>query len=134
MRTILLGMCNPNADGDPLSIHDGAGKRLFEMSGMPEEVYLKRFIRLNLVDSVQWDSEKAKAGAGRFLRSLERGRIVVVLGKQVALALGVGLTNFFDDMEVKTRRFILIPHPSGRCRLYNDKKTVAKVRKLLASL
>lgn len=135
-RPLLLGLDNPHGDHPGAALlprpKSGAGGRLFAMAGMPWSRYNRVFQRLNIVDidahSSAWERE-----------DYYRDRTVVVCGKEAwrRLAwLGLPRSNFFTSsrMERLCSRFVLIPHPSGRCREYNDPTVVARTRRLLRGL
>lgn len=135
MRPILLGMNDPNFSGDPEKAlepwpKNGAGWRLWQVSGMTEEVYRASFERMNLVNQRHWSRRAAAIGAREFLLRmalLDEQPPVVALGRQVEEALR---SSYF----VLPRRVFFLPHPSGRCHWYNDQANRARARRLLRRL
>ncbi len=121
MRAAIVGMTNPHRPGDPLSptADRNAGYRLWKMSGMSLEAYQGAFERMNLLEERQWSPWRARA-AGRRMRRRLAGRSVVVLGRGVWRALALPGASWFETVGVGTSAFTLLPHPSGRCLLYNE--------------
>lgn len=105
--------------------------------------YIRAFDRRNLLSATTWSQKEARAAAAASLGALA-GRRVVVLGAATAGALGLGrgegvghwqthhliraVPRLFDPEEngrtnepVADRfDYVCLPHPSGRCREYND--------------
>jgi hypothetical protein len=129
-KTLVIGMCNPHREGDPLSPFWTAGKALFVLSGMPLEEYEATFERVNVLEERHWSSRRARAAA-RSLRSLLDGRDAIVLGRATWKALGLPPIDWFETMGLGGSRFTLIPHPSGRNRMYNDAANKRRARGLL---
>ena len=84
-----------------------AGARLRDLIGVDDRTYLSAFRRANVSDL---DREAFARGRGH----------VVVLGRAVARWAGAARLRYFEAERVGTRVLLLIPHPSGRCRVYND--------------
>ena len=126
-KVAICGMNNPHRAGDPLSPDWTAGKKLFQLSGMTREEYEATFERMNLIESRTWSGIQAKT-AGTRLKSRLRNRSVIVLGKMAWYALGLEPTEWFGSKG----RFTLLPHPSGRCRLYNDESNRRKARECMS--
>lgn len=136
-RTVLLAMNNP-ISGEPehaLYPHPPgcAGHRLCDMLweaareagalpdfGVCKRVYLRRFDRRNLLSAREWSARDARAAAGQLLPQL-LGRRVVVLGVGVLDAMRLSRpTDWGRWVEEGGMSYTLLPHPSGRCREYND--------------
>jgi hypothetical protein len=118
-KPLLLGLRRrDNTDGLALEPASGSGLRLLKLSGMPLEEYQRRFDRANASD----------------LPDLT-GRRVVVLGRGAWQRLGLPAVGWFCTRHAACGATLtLVPHPSGRCRLYNDPLVRERVRALLASL
>ncbi len=131
MRPVLLGMNNPHREGDPLSPDATAGRRLFGLSGLSRETYLEAFERVNLIDARQWCPGAAREAAQR-LRSRVRGRQVLVLGRLVWQALGLPRgASWLAAVNSHGAHWTLVPHPSGRNLILNDKAMRLRVRRCL---
>lgn len=101
-----------------------AGGRLFEMSRMPLTDYLRLLARTNVAHRpvARWNSDGARQRGLELLRMLPEGTRVVACGARARDALGIGefwtpQHAFLDGSDV---RMVAIPHPSGRCREYNQ--------------
>lgn len=109
-----------------------AGNRLWRMlhdrCGATKAEYTRGFERLNLVIG-DWDRSDARAAAEEFY-STHAGRRVVLLGSAVrtAFRLPPVLVKPITSRGVVFRQ---LPHPSGRCRWYNDPKNRAVAGMLL---
>lgn len=102
---------------------------LHDRCGASEEDYRRGFDRRNLLPTRYWDRTKARAAAERLLPRLE-GRRVILLGSEVraAFRLPPVLLEPLIERGVTWRQ---LPHPSGRCRWYNDPKNRAVAGLLL---
>jgi len=127
-RPILLGESNPYsaALGDALSprFPNSTGQRLWRLTGMAEDDYLASFDRRNLCRT-RWSSKRAQRAARDLKKHLERDNVIVMLGHKVRRAMGDPPRGV---------QFLFIPHPSGRCRAYNDPSVRRRVRRLLRKL
>lgn len=129
-RPLLLGTDNPHGSNPRAALlpipRGGAGGRLLDLSGMGWREYRRRFERRNVCDLMVQDLED---------------RVVVVLGRETLRGLrrldpGVPATmGWFDRYFKKTGcYFVLVPHPSGRNRFYNESRNRYRVRRLLRRL
>ena len=141
-RPVLLAMNNP-VSGDPehaLYPHPPgcAGHRLKEMfwesardagvlpdAGAARREYLRVFDRRNVLSAREWSARDAREAGARLLPQLA-GRTAVVLGVQTLAALGLPRPHWGCWIEWQQLgdpapiRYTALPHPSGRCREYND--------------
>lgn len=125
-RPLILGLDNPHGAGealDPRSPPGHAGRRLFELSGIELDEYLEAFERRNVCDVDRVYPYYGSAAFG--------DRTVVALGNAAWMKIHLPAAGFFSSFELGNSRFIKIPHPSGRCRFYNDPANRARVRRLL---
>lgn len=97
---------------------------------MSASAYLRTFSRVNLLDymPVRWPAREAETAALR-LTHVRR----VLLGRRVALAHGHTFEPF-TFVEHDHYRALILPHPSGRCRVWNDASAIFKARNLVAEL
>lgn len=101
------------------------------MLGGPREEYIRGFERRNLLGTRKWNLALARRVAPEVWDSLE-GRRVLVLGSAVRTALGLPPTRWILPHRDETgREWRLVPHPSGRNRLYNDPTMGLRVSMLL---
>lgn len=155
-RTVLLGMNNNQLGSDPKYAlyplpRGSAGSRLFAMlrdaaadAGRSQPTmreYVDAFDRRNLLAREAWSQTDARRAGGDALAALA-GRRVVVLGAATldALRLPRGawgawlvLDRPADLMTGASSpiTYAALPHPSGRCREYNDYATRAAAGALL---
>lgn len=109
------------------------------MSGMTLDTFTEKFERRNVLSGRTWSVRDAKK-AGEKLRRDVSNRRVVVLGKSAWKALDLPRSakwfscwkTFNDDGNYFTA--FLVPHPSGRCRTYNDPNNRRKLRTLMRQL
>lgn len=141
-RPILLGMNNPLSEKPEHALFPHppgcTGWRIWQMlrDFAGEEVtraqYLAAFDRRNLVDGKTWDRGRALAGVDKFVVDV-RERVVVVFGEAPRVALRLPKLLMHPQLigDVTWRQ---LPHPSGRCRWYNDPNNRAAAGTLLAEL
>jgi hypothetical protein len=59
----------------------------------------------------------------------------LLLGRRVATAFGLGRVRTFTEIRLDSGRPVtLVPHPSGRCRVWNDTGSRATARAMLGPL
>jgi len=139
--------------GRVLDSRTRSGRRLAELLGVEEVA--DRFLALNLVD--RWPGRTAHGSA--FPAGLARKNAVeifgslpvdvdlVLVGRRVARAFGVSnaylrwtqvsqrqTADGRTTSEVLHRRAVVIPHPSGVNRWWNDPKNEARARRFLRGL
>ncbi len=135
--TVIVGMNNPLSTNPSMALYPApvncAGWRLWQMlaerCGASSEDYRRGFDRRNLLPTQHWDRRASRAAAEEMLPQLV-GRRVVLLGAEVraAFRLPPVLVVPVSDRGVTWRQ---LPHPSGRCRWYNDPKNRAVAGALL---
>lgn len=142
-RLIIIGQDpGPGRDGTtPLAwVPAGcAGHRLQEMSGLTRYEY-RSVARVNLC-ATQADDPGA-AGRRERAQTVERflpGRIAVLLGRRVCEAFGISkIRPWFSAVKMRPDRLgphltlVPHPHPSGRCRGWNDPGVVETARRFWA--
>jgi hypothetical protein len=150
-RPVLLAMNNP-LSSDPrhalfplptgctgnriwLMLCDAAAERRVEIPSKNQ--YLAAFDRRNLLNARDWSKADARRAAGPLLDGLS-GRVALILGAGTADACGLarggsGWLEWRDAhrnlLGAEPLTYAVIPHPSGRCREYNDpefRMTVAR--------
>jgi hypothetical protein len=136
-RLLLIGEDNPYGSNDFALYHlprGASGDRLRRIMGVPDHVY-EKFDKLNLCEG-GWDRVAALKRAAEIYRerwsaydSLERSSVLLLCGAKVRECFKGPdpLTARADG----TMHLISIPHPSGRCREWQDPRTAARVRYLL---
>lgn len=129
MRPLLVGEQNTLSDDPRFALYPRprgrADDRLRRVLGLTDFEYLCAFNRVNLLPKgARW-----KAGAAR-----NRAETLSVLYGGSVVLLGARVANAFDlDYRPFTRvgRFYMIPHPSGRCRLWNEPGSARRARLLV---
>lgn len=127
MKPAIVGMNQPQPEVEALWPYPPgcAGHRLWQMlaerTGATAEQYLAAFDRFNVLDARDWDARRARASAEELWVKLA-GRQLVVLGGAPLVTLGLrrppGYGVWTDGPRGTT--YCHLPHPSGRCREYND--------------
>ena len=138
MRPLLVGELNPYG-ADPyyalfcLPPGSAGGRMQRLVCRLHQTTYLK-LDRVNLCEG-RWRDELAAAHATRILSSAE-DRAIFLLGRKVADAFGFRGRLFTSSLIGDGRRGVLayLPHPSGRCRVWNDPESFISARHVLASL
>lgn len=89
-----------------------------------DELLRMRFETVNLLpDPGPWDRERAGLRAAELVLPA----VTVLLGRRVSDAFGLGRLGWFRRAEVGGNSVILLPHPSGLNRLYNDEAIRSRV-------
>lgn len=139
-RPILLAMCNPRSSDPDLALWPDppgcSGHRLWQLlhgrTGATQEDYCRTFDRRNLLRGRWWSPGVAREFAPRFIAGVT-GREVLVLGGEVRDALGLPRL-LVHPQELHGVTWRQLPHPSGRCRWYNDEDNRLTAALLLESL
>jgi uracil-DNA glycosylase len=145
LKSVFIGQMPNSVDdeGDPLTLKypDSSGSRLAKWMNVTAEEFADRFVRVNL--NPHSDDEFSPAhwkASARNMAGLLEHRRVVLLGRAVAEAFDLNPRQYdyfrwFDHPSgYETSLFVVIPHPSGRNRLYNDQQNVNRAMDLLAGL
>lgn len=136
-RPLLIGETNPYGSIAYYALFPkpkgSAGYNLcHKVLGLTDRDYLYKFTRINLCDD-GWDLGRAKDHVLKI--RAERQGPYILLGAKVCLAFGMP----FSPFTVQTSLFAtgvnvdmyILPHPSGRSRLWNDPGSIKKARELL---
>lgn len=130
---LIVGESNPYGNEDYLSLYpvpsNSAGGRLCRIIlGMTPRQYLDSFERANLVVGDKWSAAAARERAQQLSRERPPTRIVL-LGAKVCEAFGQQLGDFEWVVNAPTgHSFLRLPHPSGRCRVWNDPSALPRAR------
>lgn len=142
VKPILVGEANPYG-GDPrYALYPepeySAGGRLCRLiMGLDPREYLRRFDRRNLCAG-KWGSVEARETAAAIGREVSMeyhlrggpGRVVVLLGSKVCSAFGVRFEPF-TALAQGDCGLVLLPHPSGLCRLWHEPDAINRARRTL---
>jgi len=111
----------PGSDGALLG---RIGKRLAGLMGTTVVVYRGNTTRCNLLRKGKpWVPRRARLAARRMEnRGLfaRKGRVVILLGRNVARAFGFGSVPWFKAFYNGNVVLVVAPHPSGKSRWWND--------------
>ena len=149
-RTLVVGENNPYSVDPKYALWPdpprSAGGRLCRVIlGMRVADYVGAFERVNLLSEAKWSAKKAGEAADDVLDDIARyqGAFVylksprkfaprvrlILLGQKVAKAFGLKFEPF---KAVGTMTggvdFLMLPHPSGRCRIWNDRLSIVRAR------
>lgn len=130
MRVIILGMNNPLSEDPRHALAPypagSAGHRLWRLladrrPGLLRMDYMARFDRRNLVPGKKWIARGAALLGAALARELaDKGRVVLVLGEEPRVALGLEKQLIHPFVGLGGTVWRQLPHPSGRCLWYND--------------
>jgi len=130
-KPLLVGELNPYGVAPAYALYplpiNAAGYRLQRILGLGMRDYLRKFDRVNLC-SRRWEMSVARARADRITaEQRQSGRAVILLGFKVCRAFGVEYVPFSATCGLR-----VLPHPSGRCRVWNQPGAERRARELLA--
>lgn len=141
-RPILVGEDNPYGPDPsfalyPAPAHSAGGRLCRDVLGLRRSRYLAAFDRRNLCPSV-WRTADARKGAAAVLLAVSlHQRWAILCGAKVARAFGCEPATAEVPVRISAADagggLVVIPHPSGRCRLWSP-AAVAAVRRELALL
>jgi hypothetical protein len=142
MTVILVGELNPYGSDPKYALYpqppNSAGGRLCEkILGMRRRDYVA-LDRVNLCTG-HWSMPAARAHATKLREGRAEDPIFVLLGRKVATAFGLPGEDFFTcgwwgSLFEREARWLLLPHPSGRCLVWNDRTAITRTRVALRIL
>lgn len=132
-KPLLVGELNPYGSDEQFALYPQpkgcAGWRLcHKVMGISSADYMGKFDRVNLC-SYEWSDWNAFAAAGEILK--EKRPVLILLGRKVARAFGVSKLKAFTIAEWSETRVLLLLHPSGRCRTWNEPDAIHRARAAL---
>lgn len=83
--------------------------------------------------SSAWDSQLARRVASNLLDD-DRFTAYLLAGRRVAIAFGLSGLAIPSAARAADRPVLVLPHPSGLNRLWNDPQVVSRVRRLYAEM
>lgn len=141
MKIVLVGEA-PNRTGDPSRPLMGRiGKRIADLCNLGIKDYSRAFELRNLL--ARWPGRSGKGSefpfaqakaAAATLRLGKRKAKFVLLGSRLAKAAGMDSIPKFDPARIGKSIVIVVPHPSGINRWWNDRRNVWQARKFFAAL
>lgn len=146
-RVWLIGEQNPYGNDPRFALYPrpkrAAGARLCTALGLTAHEYLRRFERRNLLGPVKWSAPVARAAAQVLLGeaatagALLGGHVSLVLcGAKVSAAFGLPFAPLAQVHALVPDRVqgLVVPHPSGLSRLWNQKGMALRVRAAVEAL
>lgn len=137
-RPLLVGEQNPYGADERYALWPDpkgcAGWRLcHKVFGMGETQYLRVFDRTNLCNG-PWTLEEARRKA-QVIAGRRHGPLIL-LGAKVCQAFNLPYAPFSVQTSFlgPDRAIYILPHPSGRCRTWNEPDAAERARKLIAPL
>jgi len=123
-NTLFVGeMPSTENPGPPLG--GRCGERLGSLLGVSCRDFLTHYRRVNLI-AVKHDSfPRAAAALTAATLPLDDVTGLVLCGRNVARAFGIVDATFLAVVTVRQLPALLLPHPSTRCRWWNDRRNVA---------
>lgn len=146
MKPLLVGVSNPYQHNEEAAMHyalypeprNASGDRLCRLvMELGKLEYLRRFDRTELCHP-KWSAPAARRKACQLRDARTESDIIVCLGAQVAGAFDRGLAKPWKPFTIhgpfpslRLPRFVLIPHPSGRCREWYEPGAYERARAVL---
>lgn len=137
LLALLVGECNPYQEKErarfalyPYPERSAGGRLCRVILGLEPRAYLAAYHRANLC-SGSWSIPAARRRAQELMQEFyapDRELPIVLLGAKVAEAFGQRFEPFTHS---STGPFVLLPHPSGLSRLWNESGTFERARALL---
>jgi hypothetical protein len=131
-ETIIVGEQNPYGADPHFALYPApemsAGARLCRILGLSRRAYLDLFDRANLLTASAWSVPAARAAAAKIAHPQR-----VLLGARVSAAFGLAFEPFTVG-RVGEWTYAILPHPSGRCRIWNNPASEWKARKAVSKL
>jgi uracil-DNA glycosylase len=126
---IVIGEAPPRtAPANHEALSGASGRRLADLAGLSWAAWLA-LDRRNLLPRYYEPWDRALAATAALEVISEHPDALLLLGRRVAAAFGITsppLTRLRD--EVWGTDVLLVPHPSGRCRWWNDPDNAAAAR------
>lgn len=143
MKVWLVGENNPYSRDPRYDLYfdppESAGGRLCRLIlGMRERDYLRSFERRNLLAAPRWSIPAARFAAAELAKQVADADRVVLLGRKVFDAWPPthrGATAYWTPFEVRNGgSVLLLPHPSGLSRAWNEPGAFARARECVAQV
>lgn len=147
MKALLVGEDNPYGADPRYALwcqprHSAGGRLCYDVLGVKDQVdYVRRFDRANLC-SAKWSMPEARSRADQLCSGPHA--VHVLLGSKVSRAYGYAFKPFTIERRMtnaavttllnvphKEWTFVMLPHPSGRNRMWNEPGAIEKARSVL---
>lgn len=127
---VVVGEVNPHGADPYFALYhlprSSSGNRFRVIAGLSDADYLRCLARRNLCVG-RWDNGVARRAAQELLAGVFES--FVLLGRRVADAFRVSYG--FQVRGLGNKLLLSLPHPSGRCRAWNEPGAVGRARELL---
>ena len=133
-RILVVGEDNPHGADPRMALYylprQASGNRLRLVMGLSDRDYLRHLERVNLCAG-RWSTPEARARAAELLDG--RYPVVILLGSKVRAAAGIAVLPRPCSWIRFTSGVIAacLPHPSGRCRYWNEPQAILEARLVL---
>lgn len=126
-EVLVVGEVNPFGSDPKMALYHlprgSSGNRLRRIMGLRDCEYAGLLHKVNLC-SGKWSDVDAYVKAKDLLRS--QHEVLVLLGARVRRMFGGPAP--FERLRVHDKVMVGLPHPSGRCRLWNDPESFVRAR------
>lgn len=140
MKPLIVGEANPyQSDAEsamyfamhPDPPHASGGRLCFTIMQLEERQYLRLFDRTDLCFP-RWSLPKARERAKQLLAERSSSDVIVLCGRKVAEAFGVGGEPPFTIYHASHEpALVLLPHPSGLNREWHKPGALLRARAVL---
>lgn len=139
-KALIIGEA-PNARGRGEPIAGRCGQRLADLCGCSLDEFLAAFDRENVLKrypgsagkGAAFDLAPATRRATALKDRFRRKRTVLLLGYRAAKAFGIR-SRYFEPVKVSRATVVVVPHPSGINRWYNEPKNRRRMGRFLRRL
>ena len=144
MKPLLVGEDNPYGTDPryalyPMPLYSAGGRLCHEILQLSTKEYIKTFDRVNLC-SEKWSLKEARGKAFDLLvtRGVGQHDHFVLFGSKVCKAFNQEFKPFesviFPTGPAREVLLTILPHPSGRNRIWNEPGSIEKAREMLHRL
>lgn len=140
MKPLLVGEANPYQDNEEAAMcfafhpdppYASGGRLCFQIMKLDERTYLRAFDRTDLCFP-KWSLPKARDRARGILGERAETDVVVLCGRKVAEAFGVGGEEPFTIVRRGYEpALVILPHPSGLNRAWHQPNAMIRARQVL---
>lgn len=126
------GKISPEFDLYPYPAGSAGWRLCYRILNLTASDYLRRFERRNLCRG-PWRITEAQAAVPIIAREAA-GRTLVLLGVKVCKAFEVKYSPFSVLNEGAASNIVVLPHPSGLCRIWNEPGSIERARATLSQV
>lgn len=121
-------------EGKPAFDKGFSAMRLSKLMDCPDvEEFKRKYYRMNVFESIQeWDADEARVWAALFCSMANRPTTAILCGAKVHAAFGLVMRRPFEVVRRGYIQLVLMPHPSGLNRWWNDPANVELAKRELS--